>query len=148
MIPTNIEFMSVDKQINLVAVSFNHIATVWQYDQYGVLFLNDLIHCDMNDPIKQFKFIDRHLLVAHANCLNVWHFKNSATTSEQLLANNANQLNISCVWSEEISQCLHMCVNPLNSSQIILFLKRKQNQLNEETSTEIQSRSPSFYSYI
>lgn len=49
MMPTNIEFSI--KESNQVAVTFNHIITLWNVEN-NMEFVTDLIHCDNNDHIR------------------------------------------------------------------------------------------------
>ena len=140
MIPTNIDFITLKGDINLVAVSFNHIATIWQYDQYGVVFLSGLIHCDAADAIKEMRFVDNNLVVSHLNFVNLWKIQvpvESADSGVEMLT--TDRIKFSCVWSHEITEVLTMIENPMNSTELLLFIKKSQRQINEETSTEIQS---------
>lgn len=136
LIPSNIEFMTISESIDLVSVSFNHITTIWQYDQYGLMFLNDLIHCDPDDHIKGIKFIKNSLLVSHLNFLNVW----SITVPEKAISDTSveEKIKFVCVWSHETSEVLNITEHPSNKDELILFIKKMQKQINEETSTEIQ----------
>ncbi len=124
--------------MDLIAVSFNHIATIWQYDQYGLVLLNDLVHCDPVDHIVELKFIDNHLLVAHVNFLNVWSM--NAASQQTLSMSPGDKMKLRCVWSHETNEVLHMTVEENNPSQVVLFIKKSQKQVNEEAATEVQSR--------
>ena len=136
LIPSNIEFMTINESIDLVSVSFNHITTIWQYDQYGLMFLNDLIHCDPSDHIKEMKLIGNNLLVSHFNFLNVW----SITVPKKALSDVTleNKIKFICTWSHETTEVLNITENPTKPCELILFIKKMQKQINEETSTEIQ----------
>ena len=141
--PTHIDFMN-----DIIAVSFSHITTLWNYDAYeGVTFLNDLIHCDSNDTIKEVKFVQENfLLCVHHKCLNVWSLKNESKKNNadlQLMKTlNETMSEITCVWSSLIDEVLEVCENPLQKSQFILFVKSKSQlkNTNEQLPTEIKSK--------
>jgi hypothetical protein len=138
----------------ILAVSFNHIITLWRYNQNagdGVLFLGDLIHCDSNDPIKHLKFVNNNnLLVAHTNFLNLWNIKlpNKAVdaSDESLLKNLSNNIQFNCTWSQQTSSdVLFICENPVEKEKLIVFTSKMQLQINEETSTTIQGLIKIFF---
>jgi WD40 repeat protein len=138
--PSYVSFLKND-QYDLVIVSFNHILTVWNYDDYdGVSLMSDLIHCDSNDPIKQFTIVDdNHILAVHDNCLNLWNIK---------LLNNLNiekvQLLSKCVWSQRLDpnescNILSLPNNDNNQTKILqksqvllLFIKKDKNDDNKK----------------
>ena len=133
MIPTDVEFVSFNSSIDLVAVSFNHITTIWVYNEHeGVIFLNDLIHCDPNDFIRQIKFINNdHLLVMHEKFLNLWSIND--TTDQKFL--------MKCKWSGQYENILYMCENPSDKSQIILLMNESLNSIDDDNKISIQSNS-------
>ena len=65
-----------------------------------------MIHCDIDDTIREIKFIQENfLLCAHNKCLNVWKLKNEDKTSteSQLLKRGGDVdgfTEIACVWSK------------------------------------------------
>ncbi len=67
MIPIDLDLIDLDDNNCLVAVSFNHISTLWMFnEQDGVVFINDLIHSNLNDHVKQLMFLSKNnLLVLH-----------------------------------------------------------------------------------
>lgn len=136
MIPSHIEFLGFNENVDLIAVAFNHITTIWLYNQYdGVTFLNDLIHCNPNDFIQQMKFINNdHLLVRHEKFLNLWSIN----------ATKDDKFQMKCKWSSLHEKILHMCENPSDKSQIVLFMK-ESSQKNEDNQTSIQSR---YFKYV
>lgn len=138
--PTHIDFVTLEGGVDLVAVSFDHITTIWHYDQYGVIFLSDLIHCDPEDLIRDIQFLGNKLLVSHANCLNVWNLELPKKTSELDMA-LIEDIKFSCLWSQDISEVLYVTKNPVDPTELILFVKKSQKQVNEDTLTEVQIAS-------
>jgi len=63
----DLDLIDLDDNNCLVAVSFNHISTFWMFnEQDGVVFINDLIHSNLNDHVKQLMFLSKNnLLVLH-----------------------------------------------------------------------------------
>ena len=124
--PSYISFIKT-KDHDLIAVSFDHILTLWSYDEmFGVGFLVDLIHCDSIDHIKQFSLVNgEHLLVVHKNCLNLWKMKNDDV-----------DLVTSCIWSSRLDlneTCVVMEENFFkNSQQLLIFIKKEKNDDREE----------------
>ena len=142
--PTQIDFSN-----DTIAVAFDHITTLWSYDAYdGVSFVNDLIHCDSTDAITELKFVqENYIMCVHHHCLNVWNLKNdsNATSAEAQLMKSTPTLGhtISCVWSAPVDQVLSVCENPLQKSQLILFVRTNRSQpknVNEQTPAEIKSK--------
>lgn len=137
--PTDIDFVTVDGGVDLVAVSFDHITTMWHYDQYGVVFITDLIHCDPEDLVRDVQFIGiNKLLVSHVNCLNLWSIELPKKTSELKMA-LIEDMKLSCVWSQDTPEVLYVTKNPVDPAELILFIKNSQKQVNEDTLTEVQS---------
>jgi len=124
--------------MDLLAISFNHIVTIWQYDQYGLALLNDLVHCDPADHIVGLKFVEGHLLVAHMNFLNVWSL--TVPSQQAIDVSPGNKIKVRCVWSHETNEVLHVSVDASHPAEVILFIKKSQKQINEEAATEIQSK--------
>lgn len=133
MIPTDIDFVSLEQDVDLVAVSFNHTCTIWSHGEDGLTFINDLIHCDTNDLIRQVKFLNSdHLVVMHEKYLNLWSISDDSKSSMR------------CEWSTQLNDLIYMCENPLNSAQVILFTKLNKTQTvdnEEDSSSTIQSNS-------
>jgi len=70
MIPIDLDLIDLDDNNCLIAVSFNHISTLWYVwmfnEQDSVVFINDLIHSNLNDHVKQLMFLSKNnLLVLH-----------------------------------------------------------------------------------
>jgi len=144
--PSQIDFSN-----DLIVISFGHIVTLWNYNAYdGVTFLNDLIHCNASDLIKEIKFMQNNfLLCVHNKCLNVWKLKNEEKTSTDLqLIKSGHEVDsfsdIKCVWSVPCDEVLEIAENPLKKSQFILFIKtagaKHMKSSNEQIPTEIQSK--------
>jgi len=139
--PTDIDFVTLDGDIDLIAVSFDHITTMWHYDQYGVVFLSDLIHCDPEDAIKDVKFIGNTLLVSHFNCLNLWSVEMQKKSNELEMLTSVEEMNFSCIWSHDTSEVLYVTKNPVDCDELVLFIKKSQKQVNEDILTEVQSNT-------
>jgi hypothetical protein len=148
--PSYISFLKND-QHDLVIVAFNHILTIWNYDEYdGVSLMNDLIHCDSNDPIKQFTILnDKNILAVHDNCLNFWSIK---------MLNDFNiervQLAANCVWSQRLDSNESCVILPLQESEddvrkilkksqvFLSFIKKDKNEDNKnEAKSSIRCKS-------
>ena len=150
--PSFVSFLKND-QYDLVIVAFNHILTIWNYDEYdGVSLLADLVHCDSNDPIKELTVVDdNHILVVHENCLNLWNIK---------MLNNLNidrvQLLNSCIWSQRLDSnesCVVLSLPEgddkerkiLKKSQVLLlFIKKDKNEDNNKNEAKSSIRCKSF----
>lgn len=110
-----------------------------------------MIHCDIDDTIREIKFIQENfLLCVHNKCLNVWKLKNEDKTSteSQLLKRGGDVdgfTEIACVWSKTCDdEVVEIVENPIQKSQFILFIKtnvtKNGKNSNEQVSTEIQSK--------
>jgi hypothetical protein len=120
MTPNDIEFVSLNSSnLDLLAVSFNHVVTIWLHsEQDGMSFINDLIHCDSSDLVKQLKFVgSSHLLVAHENYLNLWSVNDGS--NEKIL--------MKCKWSIQINNMLFMATHPTDSNQVVMVFNEKTN---------------------
>ena len=146
--PSQIEISSNNNLQNqnlngdLIAVSFGHMATLWDFNAYqGVTFLNDLIHCDASDSIKKIKFCHdlKFLICVHSKCLNVWCLRNE---DEDKMAKSISS-DIKCIWSSHVDEVLEMNENPIQKSQFILFIKTHSSE-----QMQIPSEIKSIYSKI
>lgn len=134
MIPIDLDLIDLDNNNNnncLLAVSFNHISTLWVFnEQDGVVFINDLIHSNLNDHVKQLKFLSKNnLLVLHNDYLNLWSINN----------NNNNNTSMKCINSIQINNnilVLNMILNPIDSSQAILFTTTTTTAKNNDKKDE------------
>ena len=134
--------------IDVIVVVFQHIATLWQYtDQCELIFITELVHCDPSDPIKHVQFVDcQFLLAAHQSFLNVWSLcpsPSQSESSEGLIEAQiaANKLQPRCVWSKAVNEILCVSENAFNRAQPILFIKKRQQEINDEVSSMIESET-------
>ncbi|CAF0710964.1 unnamed protein product [Brachionus calyciflorus] len=124
MYPSDIEFFEINNK-DYVAVSFEHIATLWKIDyDKSLSFVDDLIHCAKDDPIKYLKKIDNsNLLVVHNECLNVWCFKHNVLDENDLLSGVEESLETRCIWSQEVKDVLKVETSPSNDSNVLIFVR-------------------------
>ena len=141
MKPSDIDFLTLKSSLNLIAVSFGHIITLWNYEKDGLTLITDLIHCDPEDYVTHIKMIDHHLLVAHKTCLNLWNLTPVNNKSNDLeLESLIKKIRPVCVLSESLGEVLMMVENPLTQSQLLLFIQKNMKKVNDESTTEVQSK--------
>jgi hypothetical protein len=137
LIPTDIEFLELSGKRSIVAASFNHIIALWDYDasQGSISFIDDLIHCDANSPIRHVRLVaDNYLLVAYENSVNLWKIGNidddtaRKTQSDlELLEPVKNKLVLECLWSSgNLDQIVKIESNS-NNDQLILFMRQSSS---------------------
>jgi hypothetical protein len=127
----------------MLAVSFNHILTLWNYDSNtggSISFSDDLIHCDSNDSITHINFFnEKYLLIAHKNSVNVWRIESNNLDDNLLIKSQNSELNIKCVWSNSISDNILQIQNSPFKNQLVFFSSLLHESQESDSQTTIKS---------
>lgn len=140
MNPDNIEFINL-KNLDLIAVSFNYIVTLWKFESDNSFsFVDDLIHCHLGEKVKWLQNLSQsNLIVVHEQNLNIWNFEET-TSSNSLLENTDFKLNSNCIRSETVDDVVY--VKPIGDSEVVI-ISRKLDEL-DNSQTKITSKKKFF----
>ena len=137
MSPNYLEFTELNNK-NLIAVSFNHIVTLWNYEENGaVTFRDDLIHCDVTDAVRHVRFMDENnLVVAHRDSINVWRIEEVTNSSDLTQSEINKQLNSQCVWTGQVDDVVRAEVL---DRKLVLIMRKLNESKNEDAQVTFKS---------
>jgi hypothetical protein len=141
MNPTGIEFVELEGKRSIIAASFSHIITLWDYEPVeggggGISFIDDLVNCDASNAIRQVKHVaGNYLLVAYKNSADLWKVSCGGERNEsgrviesELAAASGGRLNTHCVWSSDrlLDEEIVQVETGRSNEQLVLFMRQQK----------------------